>query len=809
MLVVLMSNLARMQLMGWMVLVAAIACDGKRSGTAPVDSNDTDAMVSLPTVDDYKEGECDEMRACAAGQMCLAGFCVAECAEVGSLCGARRELCCQSQQLCLYDRCVAPGAVCSFTEDCPLGEFCEPSIGRCLPKAGDQVCEYRPPIGLLQPQQACRWRPPVAANAFPSFGSVVMTPSVANLTDDNGDGRTDLQDTPDLVFTSFDYAASGSGGGAAAFRGVVRVVSGACNPNGTMNTIATLTPNSTRVDTARLDWIDNSGGIALANLDPDSAESERAPEIIAVSQSFNSTPGQVVAWKRASSDGKTWSTLWKNNAYPNEAGGFERSGTQPFVADLNGDGAPEVIVGNVVLNGQNGQVVWDGKVVNAPALVGVGNNAFLGPNSTAADLDLDGNLEVIAGNTVYDGVTGVAKWTYAYPGSNSSCNGSAAAGNRCDGFTAVGNFDADPEGEVVIVRLGLVYVLNHDGTQLFQAAIPWSNCFGPAPGRNEGGPPTVADFDGDGRAEIGVASSDFYVVIDFDCVGSPLPTGCDSTNIRWKVGNEDCSSRVTGSSVFDFEGDGAAEVLYADEVSFRIFSGSTGAVLFNDSTHRSNTRMEMPLVVDLDNDGKAEVVVPEPDDNGATDGNTAGIDVWRDLANNWVRTRRIWNQHSYHITNISEDGQVPRQEPRNWSNPRFNNFRQNVQPDGLFDATDLQVSSVQANCLTPGRKSQIQVTLSNRGVLSAAAGVPVRVEVRGDMGDVIPVTVLYSSKRLLGGQSETLVVEWDFPAGSPSREFQVLATADADGNGGGLYNECNEGNNQKTSDVARMCGGLV
>ena len=54
---------------------------------------------------------------------------------------------------------------------------------------------------------------------------------------------------------------------------------------------------------------------------------------------------------------------------------------------------------------------------------------------------------------------------------------------------------------------------------------------------------------------------------------------------------------MTASSVFDFEGDGKAEMIYADEENFRIFDGTTGAVLFADDTHGSHTRIEMPVVV--------------------------------------------------------------------------------------------------------------------------------------------------------------------------------------------------------------------
>jgi len=67
--------------------------------------------------------------------------------------------------------------------------------------------------------------------------------------------------------------------------------------------------------------------------------------------------------------------------------------------------------------------------------------------------------EVIAGNTVYDH-DGSERWTYEYTTSNSSCGGTL----DCDGYSAVGNFDDDDDPEIVIIRFGELFVLNHDGS---------------------------------------------------------------------------------------------------------------------------------------------------------------------------------------------------------------------------------------------------------------------------------------------------------------------------------------------------------
>jgi hypothetical protein len=40
-------------------------------------------------------------------------------------------------------------------------------------------------------------------------------------------------------------------------------------------------------------------------------------------------------------------------------------------------------------------------------------------------------------------------------------------------------------------------------------------------------------------------------------------------------------------------------------------------------------------------------------------------------------SRRIWNQHAYHVTNVLEDGRIPRNMPASWKS--LNTFRTNSQ----------------------------------------------------------------------------------------------------------------------------------
>lgn len=347
------------------------------------------------------------------------------------------------------------------------------------------------------------------------------------------------------------------------------------------------------------------------------------------------------------------------------------------VADLNGDGTPEIVVGNTVLNA-DGSLLWQGTGYQG------GYPGFIGSLSVVADVDLDGRPEVIAGGAAYSS-SGQPLWQNDIVG---------------EGFAAIGNFDADTFPEIAVVGNGRVSLLNHDGTLIW----------GPTtlPGGGRGGAPTIADVDGNGVPEIGVAGGSRYVVFKAD--GSVL----------WSAVTQDLSSNVTGSSVFDFDGDGEAEVVYADERFLRIYRGRDGAVLFS-VPNTSGTTYELPVIVDVDNDGHADIVACTND--YAFSGNGSGIRVYRDANNSWVNTRKIWNQHTYHITNINDDGTVPRVEQNSWQ--VHNTYRLNAFPNRSGAGTpDLTAGQLRFSVNAAG--ANLTVRIGNGGAEISPSGVVVR-----------------------------------------------------------------------------------
>jgi hypothetical protein len=85
----------------------------------------------------------------------------------------------------------------------------------------------------------------------------------------------------------------------------------------------------------------------------------------------------------------------------------------------------------------------------------------------------------------------------------------------------------------------------------------------------------------------------------------------------WQYQTQDQSSAVTGTSVFDFQGDLKAEVLYNDECFFRVFEGSSSEILYErPNSHRTAT--EYPIVVDVDGDSNSEIVVVSTGDQSSS-----------------------------------------------------------------------------------------------------------------------------------------------------------------------------------------------
>jgi len=417
----------------------------------------------------------------------------------------------------------------------------------------------------------------------------IVTPLVANLTDDNGDGAIDLCDVPDVV------VVASTGVGQPEEPGHIYLLNG---QTGAQELMIAQT-------------IDGTVTPALGDLDGDGVA-----EIVTVDQQ-----GKLWAFHH---DGTPlfgpagqWAGEWYSGAIA--------------LADLDHDGHVEIIGGNTVFD-DHGTVKW-----SAPAQQASWNA------STAADLDGDGYMEVVLGAAAYhyDGTVYFNDTPGVQPG-----------------YPQIANLDDDPQPEILVTNSNGLTLLNHDGTIKYQDLRPTGS---PAGGTTWLRPATIHDFDGDGKFEYAMSSANYYTEYHAD------------GTIKWSAPVSDQSGIAAGTA-FDFLGNGHAEAMYADEQYLYVFD-STGTPIFK-MPRSSGTLSEYPVVADIDNDGSAEIVVVS--NTYMTSSPT--VQVIRDKQDRWIQARRIWNEHAYHVTNVREDGTIPQFEQPSWQ--RLNTFRTNAQISG-------------------------------------------------------------------------------------------------------------------------------
>lgn len=462
--------------------------------------------------------------------------------------------------------------------------------------------------------------------------------------------------------------------------------------------------------------------------------------------------------------------LWVSNYPPATDRGerWNRSiGGAPTLADLDGDGNVEVVAGRWIVDGRTGSLIARGALDTSRGI-----NQQLGPISCVADLDEDGVQEVVAGNAAIR-FDGSYLWRNA---------------DIFDGFCAVADILLDDPGpEVALVARGYVRLLDN-----LTGRVLWERRIEGLSGQPGGGAPTVGDFDGDGDVELAIAHASQYGVYDPDCIGPGNPAGCGADGLRWIMPSDDGSSSVTGSSLFDFNGDGRTEVVYNDQYQFFVFDGRTGTTLFT-SPNSSRTRTENPTIADVDADGNAEIILTanaeafflrprltEP-----------GVFIWGDARGRWVGARRIWNQHAYHITNVTETGLITQHETPSWR--ESNNYRQNLaeRREEILYSPDLWGGRGRFTC-TPSGQLELAVDVQNWGLNRVGPGVVVSFW-RGAPGMGERLAEATTTGTLLPeGGTETVTVTLPFRA--PVTDYYAVID-DPEDLPGGAANECREDNN--------------
>jgi len=420
----------------------------------------------------------------------------------------------------------------------------------------------------------------------------------------------------------------------------------------------------------------------------------------------------------------------------------------PAIADMDGDGLAEVVIGNAILD-SNGLLIGKGQQGKGAAPYGGNmNGGTYGALSAVVDLDGDGVQEVVTGNAAYD-IDGNTIWQ----------NGTL------DGLVAVADFDGDGYGEIVKTTGIHVFGMTWDG----------KHAWGPITYGGNLGVPAIDDLDGDGTPEIVLGAQNKLVAMEW------------GGQVMWQAVISD-GSGAAGPVLFDFESDGYPEVLYADEQAIRFFSGVDGKLKFQSLEHASYTILETPIVADVDGDNQVEIVLGHCNANA----NIGAITIYGDKDKTWPPGRKIWNQHTYHITNVNDLGGIPSDYKSNWAAKNtFNSFRSGDigQKPGEYHDLQAEILGVCEDKCEMGT-FYMSARIRNAGNVEVPAGIPVTV--RAGLNGPIVVTLETTQPVPPGTTGEVLFFEFE---AKKLAQSQPVITVDDTGVGEGKIFECDETNN--------------
>jgi len=264
------------------------------------------------------------------------------------------------------------------------------------------------------------------------------------------------------------------------------------------------------------------------------------------------------------------------------------SDSPPTIADIDGDGKPEILHGEfggfvICINAEDGTKAWE---------IAVDSNSWVQTAPTVLDLNGDSILDFVVGTWNFNYNDSIV----AFRGDNQTRLWSFAVNDHMYHGTAVADFDLDGKPELVVGSYNdTLYCINgEDGT------IDWKYR---GTGGFAGTPASIGDIDNDGNCDI--------VFVN----GFKVTALNNNGTFKWDYTIPNGRTAFRGVVLADITNDQYKDVIFGtSNGELTALHGNNGNVIWNMNlrAHYGDNRYEIdhaPLVADFDGDDTLDVFI--------------------------------------------------------------------------------------------------------------------------------------------------------------------------------------------------------
>jgi len=354
--------------------------------------------------------------------------------------------------------------------------------------------------------------------------------------------------------------------------------------------------------------------------------------------------------------------------------GTNRPGTFG-IADMDGDGLAELYMRDRIYAAETGKLLaqaggdWDLDVTAAPV---------------AAQITGDNKLELICGTKIYS----IPNLSNRNPASVASLtlvkDMNATATDKCyvklmldpveygqDTHSSCSVADIDKDGNLDVVISGaLNSATGKTAVFYWNVAKDKVSYYLPIDPSNANGWPwgtgrvNLIDTNKDGICDMFfIAGNQLYRLQPIGDTFSPT-INSSQTGVTTRTIN-DSRSGVLTVTLYDFNNDGNFELVYRDSQELAVVDALTLATKEWSATCQSHTYTEGPVIADVNGDGATDICVACNTSNkfDITDPiqqqALGQFRLYYSSGNDWLPTRKVWNQPGYFVVNVNDDLTLP------------------------------------------------------------------------------------------------------------------------------------------------------